>query len=151
MGYILKETYAPDIPILLRSHIRKKERDSNPLLRPNKDTEAELIDKKWPIFPSWQENYSFHSGFLVCLESVTCSYSSLCYSDLYLLKSPLFKICCTVLRNSTQLNFYNMPTLPISVFSHASFIFLNPGQKSQKKMSAYNVSSLLIFQYWECQ
>ena len=23
------------------------------------------LTKKWPTFPSWQENYSFHSGFLV--------------------------------------------------------------------------------------
>ena len=40
-----------------------------------------------------------------------------------------------------------MPTLPINAFSHASFIFLNPGQNTPKKMStAYNVSSLVIFQ-----
>lgn len=97
--------------------------------------------------------FFFHSDFSVSLEPIICFYCSLCCSDLYLLKSPPFKICCTVLRNNTGLQFYNVLTLPINnVFSHASFIFLNPRHDLQKEMStASHVSSLVIFQCWECQ
>lgn len=152
IGYITPETYVPESPIPLRSHIRRKEKD----FEKAKQGHRRRADwQKWPTFPSWQENDSFffHSDFSVSLEPIICFYCSLCCSDLYLLKSPPFKICCTVLRNNTGLQFYNVLTLPINnVFSHASFIFLNPRHDLQKEMStASHVSSLVIFQCWECQ
>lgn len=96
IGYITKETYAPGILIPLRSHIRRKERDS----KAKQGYRSRADWQKIAHFSLMTGKLLFPLWFLSLLASITCFYCSLCYSDLYLLKSPLFKICCTVLRNN---------------------------------------------------